>query len=67
MELKPRFDLYQRANGVNEHPWLADLVISRARKSPRMLRRMSGVLEEKGNPGNLICVRGFLRLFIPIP
>jgi menaquinone-9 beta-reductase len=66
-ELKPRFDLYQRANGVNDHPWLADLVISRARKSPRILRRMSDVLEEKGNPGNLISVRGFLRLFLPIP
>jgi menaquinone-9 beta-reductase len=67
MELKPRFDLYERANGVNAYPWLADLVISRAKKSPRILRRMSAVLEEKGNPGNLISVRGILRLFIPIP
>jgi menaquinone-9 beta-reductase len=67
LELKPRFDLYERANEVNAHPWLADLVISRAKKSPRILRRMSAVLEEKGNPGNLISVRGILRLFIPIP
>ncbi len=67
LELKPRFDLYERANEVNAHPWLADLVIARARKSPRILRRMSAVLEEKGNPGNLISVRGILRLFVPIP
>jgi geranylgeranyl reductase family protein len=65
--LKPRFDLYERANSVNDHPWLADLLIWRARKSPRILRRMSAVLEEKGNPGNLISVRGMLRLFVPLP
>ena len=28
--LKPRFDLYERANRVNDHPWLADLLIWRA-------------------------------------
>jgi geranylgeranyl reductase family protein len=67
MEIKPRFDLYEKANRVNEHPWLADLVIWRAQRSPRILRRMSAVLEEKGNPGNLISVRGILRLFVPIP
>ena len=66
-ELKPRFDLYEKANRVNEHPWLADLVISRAKKSPRILNRMSAVLEERGNPGNLVSLRGILRLFIPIP
>jgi menaquinone-9 beta-reductase len=67
MELKPRFDLYERANRVNETPWLADLVIARAKKSPRILRRMSAVLEERSNPGNLVSVRGILRLFFPIP
>jgi flavin-dependent dehydrogenase len=66
-ELKPRFDLYEKANRVNEHPWLADLVISRASKSPRILNRMSAVLEEKSNPGNLVSLRGIIRLFIPIP
>jgi flavin-dependent dehydrogenase len=67
LELKPRFDLYEKANRVNDHPWLADLVISRAKKSPRILNRMSAVLEEKGNPGNLVSLRGIVRLFIPIP
>ena len=67
LALKPRFELYARANSVNDYPWLADLLIWRARKSPRVLRRMSAVLEEKGNPGNLISLRGFARLFLPIP
>ncbi len=64
--LKPRFDLYERANKVNEHPWLTDLLIWRANKSQRILRRMQGVLEETGNPGNLVSLRGLSRLFLPI-
>ena len=36
--------------------------IARARKSPRILRRMSAVLEETANPGNLVSLRGILRL-----
>jgi geranylgeranyl reductase family protein len=62
--LKPRFDLYQRANVVNRRPWLADLLIWRARSSPRILRRMSGVLNETSNPGNLVSAKGIVRLFI---
>jgi menaquinone-9 beta-reductase len=63
LALKPRFDLYARANKVNRHPWLADLLIWRAKKSERLLRRMSGVLNETSNPGNLISVRGIVKLF----
>ena len=63
LALKPRFDLYEKANRVNVYPWLADLVIWRAKKSPRLLARMSGVLEETSNPGNLIRVKGLRRLF----
>jgi flavin-dependent dehydrogenase len=65
-DLKPRFDLYERANRVNDHPWLADLLIWRANRSPRILRRMEGVLEETGNPGNLVSLRGLTKLFLPI-
>jgi menaquinone-9 beta-reductase len=61
--LKPKFDLYERANRVNAHPWLADLLIWRAKKSPRLLKRMSGVLNETSNPGNLVSLRGLTRLF----
>ncbi len=63
LALKPRFELYARANKVNRHPWLADLLIWRAKKSERLLRRMSGVLNETSNPGNLVSVKGMLRLF----
>ena len=65
-ELQPRFELYRKASRVNAHPWLADLVIWRARKSPRILRRMSGVLEETANPGNLVSAKGIAKLFLPI-
>ncbi len=63
LALKPRFDLYERANRVNAHPWLIDLLIWRARKSPRLVKRMSGVLNETSNPGHLISVKGITRLF----
>jgi geranylgeranyl reductase family protein len=62
--LKPRFELYRRANVVNRHPWLTDLLIWRANQSPRIVRRMSGVLEETSNPGNLVSVKGIARLFL---
>ena len=62
LALKPRFDLYERANTVNHHPWLADLVIWRGRRSPRILRRMSGVLEETQNPGRLFSALGIAKL-----
>jgi geranylgeranyl reductase family protein len=61
--LKPKFDLYERANQVNAHPWLIDLLIWRANKSERLVKRMSGVLNETSNPGNLISLKGFKRLF----
>jgi geranylgeranyl reductase family protein len=64
--LKPRFDLYERANRVNDHPWLADLLIWRANRSARIMDRMKAVLEETGNPGNLVSLRGVVRLFLPI-
>jgi flavin-dependent dehydrogenase len=63
LALKPRFDLYARANRVNRHPWLADLLIWRVKKSPKLLWRMSGVLNETTNPGHLVSVKGMLRLF----
>ncbi|MGN6828616.1 NAD(P)/FAD-dependent oxidoreductase [Paucibacter sp. M5-1] len=62
--LKPKFDLYARADRINGTPWLVDLLIWRAQKSPRILRRMSGVLNETSNPGSLITVKGLTRLFL---
>jgi len=60
--LKPKFDLYERAARVNDHPWLADLVIWRANKSARIMARMSAVIEERQNPGWLLSVRGMRKL-----
>lgn len=60
--LKPRFDLYARAEHVNRRPWISDLVIWRARRSPRILRRMSGVLDETQNPGRILSWSGIGKL-----
>jgi len=62
--LQPRFALYERANGINAHPWLADLVIWRAQRSARLRERMSGVLNETSNPGTLLSLKGVKRLFL---
>jgi geranylgeranyl reductase family protein len=62
--LKPRLDLYAKAEHVNRRPWLTDLVIWRARKSPRILRRMSGVLDESQNPGRILSWRGVTKLML---
>jgi menaquinone-9 beta-reductase len=61
--LKPRFEMYEKANRINAYPWLADLVIWRAKRSARLRARMSGVLEETSNPGNLVTFKGLQRLF----
>ena len=60
--LKPRFQMYEAASRVNHLPWLADLVVWRARKSPRILRRMSGMLDETQNPGRLFTWGGMRKL-----
>lgn len=60
--LKPRFTLYDQAKTVNERPWLVDLLVWSAKRSPRRLRQMSGVLEETHAPANLITPRSFFRM-----
>ncbi len=62
--LRPKFRMYERANRVNRHPWVADLLIWRGRKSAKLRQRMSGVLEETSNPGTLVSLRAFHRLFL---
>ncbi|RZI84189.1 MAG: geranylgeranyl reductase family protein [Rubrivivax sp.] len=61
--LKPRFQMYQRANLVNRQPWLADLVVWRARRSAKIRQRLSGLLDETSNPGHLLTAKGLLKLF----
>lgn len=59
--LLPRFEMYEAASHVNLRPWIADIVVWRARRSPRILKRLSGLLEETGNPGKLFTWRGLRR------
>jgi geranylgeranyl reductase family protein len=61
LSLKPRFDLYEQANRANAHPWLVDLLVWSARRSPRRVERMAGVLEETHIPTDAVSVRGVLR------
>ncbi len=62
--LQPKFDLYETACRVNKHPWIADLVVWRARRSARIRERLSGVLEETQNPGRLFSLRGMTKLML---
>lgn len=61
--LAPKYRMYARANHMYRVPGLIDLVIWRARKSERLRRRMSGVLEETSTPGDLITFKGLVKLF----
>jgi geranylgeranyl reductase family protein len=61
LSLKPRFDLYEEANRANAHPWLIDLLVWSARRSPRRRQRMAGVLEETHIPTDAVSVRGIVR------
>lgn len=63
--LKPRFDGYDTANRINNHPWLADFVIWRASHSESLRRRLSGVIEETHTPRTLVTATGVLRLLLP--
>jgi geranylgeranyl reductase family protein len=66
-QLRPKFALYEKANRVNAHPWLADLLIWRAQRSPGLVRRMSGILDETSNPASLFTARGIAKLLLPMP
>jgi menaquinone-9 beta-reductase len=57
-DLAPKFSIYQQANKINRAPWLIDLAIARGNKSPRLVKRMSMVLEEKANPAKLFTFKG---------
>ena len=60
--LRPRFAIYERANRVNKYPWIADLVVWSARRSPQRLKRMEGVLAETHIPSEVASLGGVLRL-----
>jgi flavin-dependent dehydrogenase len=62
--LKPKFDLYEKGNRVNYHPWLTEILIRRAARSPRLRQRMANLLEEKSTPAQLVTLRGLYKLFV---
>lgn len=62
LALKPRYRVYDRASVVNRHPWLVELLIWSAHRSPSRLKRMSGVLEETYMPNNLVSAGSLFRL-----
>jgi len=61
--LQPRYQMYRKANWVNRLPWLADMVIWRARRSTRLRQRIAGLLNETSNPGRLLTLSGLYKLF----
>lgn len=61
--LAPKYRMYQRANTVYRIPGLIDLLIWRAGRSQRLRQRMAGVLEETSTPGDLITLKGLVKLF----
>jgi geranylgeranyl reductase family protein len=63
--LQPRFALYEHANQINAHPWLADLVIWRARHSARLRRKLAGLLDETTLPRRIFSLRGLAKVFFP--
>jgi menaquinone-9 beta-reductase len=61
--LKPKFDLYERGNRANRHPWLVEILVRRAARSARLRQRMAKVLEERATPAQLFTLRGLYKLF----
>ena len=56
---KPRFDLYEQANRANAHPWLVDLLVWSAQRSPR--RAAAHGRRARGDPpadGRDVALRG---------
>jgi menaquinone-9 beta-reductase len=56
--LQPKFEIYDKTNIINRLPWLIDLAIARGQRSPKLVSRMSQVLEEKANPAKIFTARG---------
>jgi geranylgeranyl reductase family protein len=62
--LKPRFAVYDDAHRAVDHPWLLDLLVWSAKRSPARLQRLAGVLDETYLPRDATSVRGVLRRLV---
>ncbi len=63
--LLPRFRTYRQAASFNRWPWLVNLVIWRARHSPRLMAKLGDVLNERRLPGSMLTARGLRNLLSP--
>ena len=61
LALQPRFALYEQAQRATARPWLIDLLVWSARRSPRRMDRIAGLLEETHLPTDAATLRGVLR------
>ena len=57
--LQPRFDLYATAGRINQRPWIAHLVLWRARRSCRLMQRLPGLREKSSHPDHLFRFRAW--------
>ncbi|MEP6739981.1 MAG: FAD-dependent monooxygenase [Caldimonas sp.] len=64
LALKPRFAIYAEAHRASAHPWLIDLLVWSAKRSPHRLERLAGVLDETYVPSDAVSVRGVLRRLV---
>jgi menaquinone-9 beta-reductase len=63
--LVPRFKTYRQAASFNRQPWLVSLMIWRAAKSPRIVAKLSDILNERRLPGSLLTLRGLRSMLWP--
>ena len=60
--LMPHFDAYRRGNLANHRPWLVDLLVWSARRSPRRQHKLAAVLDERHTPRSLMSAGSWWRL-----
>ncbi len=64
LDLMPRYRLYRKASHFNRWPWMIDLAIWRAQRSPRIIGLMGDVLAERRMPDSLLSWRGIKRMIL---
>jgi len=60
--LAPHYEAYRRGNIANHRPWLVDLLVWRAQRSPRLADKLAAVLEERHTPRRLMGLASWWRL-----
>ena len=63
-ELRPKYRGYALAERWMARPWLADLVLRRAARRPRVRAAMTGILQETVDPARVFSLGGALRALI---